>query len=71
MNVPPTVTRRSFLKSSTLASAAAIAFPYVLRAQGGGQSRNNKLNVACVGVGGQGRAAVERLKGENFVAFCA
>jgi predicted dehydrogenase len=70
MNVPPTVTRRSFLKSSTLASAAAIAFPYVLRAQGGGQSPNNKLNVACVGVGGQGRAAVERLKGENFVAFC-
>ena len=70
MNVPPAVTRRSFLKSGTLASAAAIAFPYVLRAKEGEQSPNNKLNIACVGVGGQGRSAVKGLKGENFVAFC-
>ena len=70
MKTPAPITRRSFLKSSTLASAAAVAFPYVLRAQAGGQSPNNKLNVACVGVGGRGRGAVEGVKDEAFVAFC-
>lgn len=34
------------------------------------QSANNKLNIACIGVGGRGSAAVDALKGENFVAFC-
>lgn len=66
MNLPQ-LSRRTFLKNTTLASAAAVAFPYVSRAQG---SPNNKLNVACVGVGGQGQSAVSGMKGENFVAFC-
>ncbi len=66
---PEGFTRRSFLKSTALASAAGVAFPHVLRSQGGG-SPNSKLNVACVGVGGRGGAAVGALKGENLVAFC-
>ena len=65
----PDVSRRSFLKSASLASAATVAFPHVLRSQQG-KSANNKLNVACIGVGGRGNAAVSAMKGENLVAFC-
>ena len=61
-------TRRQFLKSATAASVGSLAFPYIMRSQGG-QSPNNKLNIACVGVGGRGRAAVEGLKDQNFIAF--
>jgi predicted dehydrogenase len=65
----PIISRRSFLKTATLASAA-LSMPNLMRSQAGGQSPNNKLNIALCGVGGQGRSAVESLKGENYVAFC-
>ena len=65
------ISRRSFLKSASVASAVA-SFPAVLRSQSTGvaQSPNNKLNIALIGVGGRGRAAVTDLKNENYVAFC-
>lgn len=63
----PTLSRRSFLKSASLASAV-FAFPHLLRGQAG--SPNNRLNVACIGVGGRGYDAVKGLAGENLVAFC-
>ncbi|HEY1791412.1 MAG TPA: Gfo/Idh/MocA family oxidoreductase [Opitutaceae bacterium] len=62
------LTRRDFIRSASVLSAASIAFPYVMRGQGG--SPNGKLNIACVGVGGRGADAVAGLSGENFVAFC-
>jgi len=65
----PDVSRRSFLKTASLASAASVAFPHVMRSQEG-KSPNHKLNVACIGVGGRGNAAVSAMKGENLVAFC-
>jgi predicted dehydrogenase len=61
----PSFSRRDFIKTTSLASAA-LAFPAILRSQ----TPNNKLNIACVGVGGRGWDAVQGLKGENFVAFC-
>ncbi len=65
------VTRRAFIRSASLASAAAAAFPAVLKSQTAGTpTPNNRLNVACIGVGGRGEAAVDGLKAENFVAFC-
>ena len=70
MNANHSVTRRSFLRSTMLASAATIAFPYILRSQQGSQPPNHRLNVACIGVGGRGSAAVNAMKGENLVAFC-
>jgi predicted dehydrogenase len=63
------VTRREFIKSASLASAATLAFPYVMRAQQG-QSPNSRLNIACCGVGGRGANAVSGLVSENLVAFC-
>jgi predicted dehydrogenase len=63
------VTRRQFIKSASLASAATLAFPYVMRGQQG-QSPNSRLNIACCGVGGRGANAVSGLVSENLVAFC-
>ncbi len=66
-NIP--VTRREFLKSASVLSAATLAFPYVMRGQEG-RSPGDKLNIACVGVGGRGADAVKGLMGENLVALC-
>jgi predicted dehydrogenase len=69
MNTPE-MNRRSFLKTASLASAA-ITMPNLLRSQGTDpQSPNNKLNIACCGVGGRGYDAVQGMKGENLVGFC-
>src|SRR5215212_3308993 len=65
----PIVTRRTFLKTTTAASA--LAFPAVLRSQADGSaSPNNRINVAIIGAGGRGGAALEGGKGENIVAIC-
>jgi hypothetical protein len=69
MNTPE-MNRRTFLKTASLATAAA-SIPSILRSQGeGGQPPANKINVACCGVGGRGYDAVQAMKGENLVAFC-
>jgi predicted dehydrogenase len=68
---PTPVSRRSFIRTAGLASAAAFVLPHVLKGQTPDTpTPNNRLNVACVGVGGRGEAAVDGLKKENFVAFC-
>jgi predicted dehydrogenase len=64
-----TVSRRDFIKSASVISAATLAFPYVMRGQQG-RSPNDKLNIAFCGVGGRGADAVAGLMGENIVAFC-
>lgn len=61
-------TRRNFIRHTAIASAALSA-PAIIH----GRDRsapNAKLNVACVGVGGRGTAAVGELAAENLVAFC-
>ena len=66
----PDMTRRTFLKTASIASAA-ISLPNILRAQKADQpTPANRLNVACVGVGGRGYDAVQGMKEENLVAFC-
>lgn len=68
----PLPTRRSFLKSTTAASA--LAFPAIVRAQAGAStenaSPNNRLNVAVIGAGGRGGAALTGIRDENIVAIC-
>ena len=61
--------RRDFLKStSLLASAAAIGAPSFLRAQGA----NERINIACIGVGGKGSSDTDSAfgLGGNIVALC-
>ncbi len=62
------IERRSFLKT-TLAATAFGAAPFnILKA---GPSPNSKLNIAVIGVGGQGAAnARSLLKSDNIIALC-
>jgi len=59
--------RRDMLKTS-----AAVGAGYWLgtSAKVRAQSPNEKLNVACIGVGGQGGFSVNGVSGENVVAVC-
>jgi predicted dehydrogenase len=63
------LSRRHFMG----AAAAVAAFTYVPRrvlGQAGGDSANNKLNIAGIGVGGQGGADMNALSSENIIALC-
>src|SRR5689334_6017347 len=66
--ITPALSRRDFLKSATLASAA-LALPRLSRGESAATA-GNKLDVACIGVGGRGWDAVQAMKNENLVAFC-
>ena len=65
-----TSSRREFLSST--AAATAGLFPIVPRHVLGRGYRppSDKLNVACIGVGGMGRNDVRGMEGENIVALC-
>ncbi len=65
--------RRSLLKSSALGvSAAVLGGPLVLRGSAATTDANNKVNLAVVGCGGQGRGDMSELlsSGANLVALC-
>jgi len=68
---PPTkgVSRRTFL-SSTAAAAAFMVLPRRVLGGAGTPGPNEKLNIAAVGIGGQGAADLGELAGENIVALC-
>ena len=57
--------RRSFLKTSTAAAAAALALPHVVHS-----AEKRKLRIAIVGVGGRGRHGLGMAKNEEIVALC-
>lgn len=65
MKTSSTSSRRGFLKSTTgaglLICSSRTAFGY---------EANERLNVACIGVGGQGEGNVNAVSGENLVALC-
>jgi len=65
-----TITRREFLGGSATAAAAFMVVPrHVL----GGQEHtppSDKLNIACVGVGGKGSSDIRSVSTENIVALC-
>jgi predicted dehydrogenase len=60
--------RRQFLKLSATATTCTIVPRFVLGGQGN-TPPSEKLNVACIGVGGQGAANVHGLASQNLVAF--
>ncbi|MGY8768884.1 MAG: Gfo/Idh/MocA family protein [Pirellulales bacterium] len=65
--IKPRNTRRQFLQTS-----AAVGAGYWLGTSSPvkAQSPNEKLNVACIGVGGRGSANVGGVSKENIVAMC-
>ncbi len=61
-------TRRDFLRTSAVAAASTMAFPYINSALGA----NDKVNVACIGVGGKGDSDTDQAasQGGTIVALC-
>ena len=70
MRMKKEISRRGFLRNAAVASAAFTVVPrYVL----GGRGRtapSEKLNVACIGIGGMGASDVGQMRGENIIALC-
>jgi len=62
------IERRRFLKNSAAVGAGLMILKSdILKA---GQSPNEKLNIAGIGVGGRGAANLNGVKSENIVALC-
>jgi predicted dehydrogenase len=71
----PTVSRREFVEKSSMAGMAfTIVKPHVLGARGGRHvAPSDKLDVACIGVGGMGHSDVRGFTGQadcNIYALC-
>jgi predicted dehydrogenase len=64
-----TMSRRDFL-AATGAVTTFIALPARVLGRGGETSPNNKLNVAGIGVGGQGGNDIDEVSSENIFALC-
>ena len=65
-----TLTRREFLGTSALATAAFTIVPRHVLGGPGYVPPSDKLNIACVGVGGKGRSDIASCGTENIVALC-
>lgn len=63
------ITRRGFLAASGAASAVMF-LPSRVLGRAGETSPNNKLNIAGIGVGGQGGEDLNEMTNENVVALC-
>ncbi len=66
----PGVSRREFLQSSALASAAFMIVPRHVLGGPGFVAPSDKLNIAAIGVGGKGRSDIAAVSTENIVALC-
>jgi predicted dehydrogenase len=66
----PTLSRRQFLGTTALASAAFSIVPGSVLGLHGATAPSEKLNIAGIGVGGQGGADINEMQTENIVALC-
>ncbi len=63
------LSRREFIQRSTLA-AGVLVVPARILGLGGEKPPSEKLNIAGIGVGGQGAGDIGQMAGENIVALC-
>jgi hypothetical protein len=62
------LSRRQFIRMGGLAAGTmAFGMPYLLRAK----DANGKLNVACIGLGGQGKGRMKEAMGSNLINIIA
>lgn len=64
------LSRRNFLGSAALAAATVSIVPRHVLGGPGYKAPSDKLNIACIGVGGKGRSDTMGISGENIVALC-
>jgi predicted dehydrogenase len=67
---PGIFTRRQFMGGLAASSAAFMVVPSRVLGLGGSTSPNEKLNIAGIGIGGQGGSDINQMKSENIVALC-
>ncbi len=64
------IARREFLGRAGIAAAACSIVPGHVLGLNGATPPSEKLNIAGIGVGGQGGSDIESLKSQNIVALC-
>lgn len=64
------ISRRNFIGGAAAAAAAFTIVPRHVLGGSGQVAPSDKLNIACVGVGGKGRSDIEGVSMENVVALC-
>jgi predicted dehydrogenase len=64
------VSRRTFLRNTAIASSAFMIVPSHVLGLNGKTPPSEKLNIAGIGIGGQGASDLEQLSSENIVALC-
>lgn len=64
------MSRREFLGAAAAATAAFTIVPRHVLGGPGFVAPSDKLNLACIGVGGQGRSDILNVATENIVALC-
>jgi len=64
------LTRRDLVRGAVLAGGWGALGAWRPALSGPRGSANEKLNVACIGVGGRGAVNLEAVQGENVVALC-
>jgi predicted dehydrogenase len=62
--------RRQFLRASAFAGSAFMVLPAGVVGLRAGTSPNGKLNVAGIGIGGQGASDLSNMESENIMALC-
>ncbi len=64
------ITRRSFIGRTALATATFTIIPRHVLGGKGYIAPSDKLNIACIGIGGKGVEDSEAMQNENVVALC-
>ena len=64
------LSRRHFLRGIGTAATAFTVLPGHILGLNGATSPNEKLNLAGIGIGGQGGSDLDNMKSENIVALC-
>ena len=66
------MSRRSFLQKGAVLTAGITVVPSMVMGKklGHAAAPSDKLNIACVGIGGMGKGNLSRLESQNIVALC-
>ena len=64
------ITRRSFIGRTALATTAFTILPRHVLGGKGFVAPSDKLNIACIGIGGKGKSDSAAMENENVVALC-
>ncbi|MHC4727046.1 MAG: Gfo/Idh/MocA family protein [Planctomycetota bacterium] len=65
-----TISRRQFLDTLSAAAVSVTIVPRHVLGGAGYIAPADKLNIACIGIGGKGRVDVEEVSSQNIVALC-